>query len=386
MIFQEFKSALEQKKLEYAQCIWEKIKLLGTPLIEIISKEFSRIIFIFEATYSVENVLLLTSIGDLNIESSTMKNIQNSNFWYQEMILRNELIMVYQFFPNGLHVEWSEKNRYSQLDVNNTQQYDKQWSILILSQYQQDPLTISNYDEQVMIEKNITDHHIYSNALKEDRFFSVYTNNSRIDSIWFILDGHVYLSSIPVPIIIENLHKQGKPINPLIVFIEQVDRRRELGCSKRFSRFLCEELFPWIVKNYNIKSFNRNQCMIAGSSLGGLSSIYTALTYPEIIGKVLSQSGAFWWKPDTSDEWEWLTHQSFHKHESLPQEFYLSVGSYEDKPIGDSEVTMITSNRKMEHKLSASGYKTFWEVFIGGHHTINWANNFSSGVKKLFVT
>lgn len=37
--------------------------------------------------------------------------------------------------------------------------------------------------------------------------------------------------------------------------------------------------------------------MVAGQSLGGLSALYAALEFPELVSRVACQSGAFWWAP-----------------------------------------------------------------------------------------
>jgi enterochelin esterase family protein len=38
--------------------------------------------------------------------------------------------------------------------------------------------------------------------------------------------------------------------------------------------------------------------VVAGQSLGGLSAVYAALEYPELVSRVACQSGSFWWTPD----------------------------------------------------------------------------------------
>lgn len=53
--------------------------------------------------------------------------------------------------------------------------------------------------------------------------------------------------------------------------------------SDRYLRFLVSELKPYIDKNYSTKS-DRENTFIAGSSMGGLISIYAICEYPEIFG------------------------------------------------------------------------------------------------------
>lgn len=39
--------------------------------------------------------------------------------------------------------------------------------------------------------------------------------------------------------------------------------------------------------------------VVAGQSLGGLSALYAALEFPELVSRVACQSGSFWWAPGT---------------------------------------------------------------------------------------
>lgn len=53
--------------------------------------------------------------------------------------------------------------------------------------------------------------------------------------------------------------------------------------SDEYLKFIVEELKPFIDKNYRTKK-NRNNTFIAGSSMGGLISLYAICEYPQIFG------------------------------------------------------------------------------------------------------
>ena len=53
--------------------------------------------------------------------------------------------------------------------------------------------------------------------------------------------------------------------------------------SDKYLQFLVKELKPYIDKNYAVNS-NRENTFIAGSSMGGLISLYAICEYPEIFG------------------------------------------------------------------------------------------------------
>ncbi len=40
--------------------------------------------------------------------------------------------------------------------------------------------------------------------------------------------------------------------------------------------------------------------VVAGQSLGGLSAVYAALEFPDLVSRVACQSGSFWWTPEAA--------------------------------------------------------------------------------------
>jgi predicted alpha/beta superfamily hydrolase len=65
------------------------------------------------------------------------------------------------------------------------------------------------------------------------------------------------------------------------------------GEGNEYADFLVKTLKPFIDKNYNTLK-DRKNTFIAGSSLGGLISLYAVLKYPEIFGGAGVFSPAFW--------------------------------------------------------------------------------------------
>jgi predicted alpha/beta superfamily hydrolase len=65
------------------------------------------------------------------------------------------------------------------------------------------------------------------------------------------------------------------------------------GETDKYLEFIINTLKPEIDKKYRTKSDNKNST-IMGSSLGGLTSYYAVLKYPEIFGKAGVFSPAFW--------------------------------------------------------------------------------------------
>lgn len=69
------------------------------------------------------------------------------------------------------------------------------------------------------------------------------------------------------------------------------------GEGKRYAAFLAEVLKPFVDAHYRTKPAARFTT-ICGSSMGGLISYYTAITYPQIFGRAGVFSPSFWIAPD----------------------------------------------------------------------------------------
>jgi enterochelin esterase-like enzyme len=65
------------------------------------------------------------------------------------------------------------------------------------------------------------------------------------------------------------------------------------GQGDQYARFIVEEVIPFIEARYRV-SRSAEERAIAGSSLGGLISMYIGWEHPDVFGRVASFSGSFW--------------------------------------------------------------------------------------------
>ena len=229
-----------------------------------------------------------------------------------------------------------------------------------------------------------------SRLLKNKREIWVYTPPSYETTggrypLLIVLDGQAYTSElIPGPTILDNLIAE-KQIPPLVaVFVSSMDQRLrdlELPCYDPFINSLTSELMPWIHDHYHV-SQEGAQTVIAGSSYGGLAAAYAALRQPQHFGKVLSQSGAFWWQPKNSTSELWLLKQ-YENYEKLPVQFYLDVGDQETEAWENGQ-SMIKVNRAFNTMLLRKGYDVCYQEFPGGHEYEAWRKTFATGLIALF--
>jgi len=113
------------------------------------------------------------------------------------------------------------------------------------------------------------------------------------------------------------------------------------GKGKAYVDFLVQTLKPYIDKQYRTKKDNENTA-IAGSSMGGLISMYAIATYPKVFGKVGVFSPAFWLgKTIESDLKNELKNLNGNK-------VYLVAGDLESK-------TMVSDMKNVYHILNPTG-------------------------------
>jgi enterochelin esterase family protein len=194
-----------------------------------------------------------------------------------------------------------------------------------------------------------------------------------------VFDGDVYQSRIPTPTIMDNLIAKRLIPPTVVAFVftpDGVDRNADLTPNQKFEDFLSGELLPLLRAKFQISSDPRMH-VIAGSSLGGLVSSYSALCHPELFGNVISLSGSYWWSPGESDgtlsdNSAWLVKQFA---EALPRKikFFMDVGTWE----GPGQVL---TNRILHSVLRGKGYDVVYQEFPGSHAPFNWVEEFPQAI------
>jgi enterochelin esterase-like enzyme len=230
-------------------------------------------------------------------------------------------------------------------------------------------------------------HRMRSAVLGNERRAWVYTPPdyaAREDEhgLLLLFDGWTYTNDIPVPAILDRLIAEGRILPLVAIMLDSLDeatRDRELPCYPPLVAALADELLPWARRRYRIAS-DPAQTIVGGSSYGGLAAAFAALTRPDSFGKVLSQSGSFWWKPDDDTEHEWLARQ-FVAAPRQPIEFFLSVGVREAK----ARITphQLVVNRHMRDVLRAKGYTVHYAESDGGHDYASWRETLTDGLLAL---
>lgn len=203
------------------------------------------------------------------------------------------------------------------------------------------------------------------------------------DSYPFMLtfdgDSYIHDDLVPTHIIFDNLIAEGK-ISPTIgIFIHHKNRNDELLQNYEFAKFIVEKVIPTLRKEFRL-SIDPKQAVVAGSSYGGLCSMYFGLNFPHVFGKILCQSGSFW-APSSHKKTDFLILiDQFVEKNKVDLDIYMSIGFYEGKEELFDVPTHFYSNYHMRNVLRLKGYNYKFEEVNGGHDYMNWRETIAHGL------
>lgn len=196
------------------------------------------------------------------------------------------------------------------------------------------------------------------------------------ERVLIVFDGAWYQSIVPTPTILDNLHNAGAIPPTAAVFIDNVDRDRELPCNDQFADALAVELMPWLRALIELPADPAGWCVV-GSSFGGLAAIWAAYRHPAVFGNVLSAAAALSWDWQSTSPRSYMTmrdeghrfdivHRAFDEQPALPVRFWLEVGLLDNIEIN------IEPNRRFAEILRRRGYEVAYREYPGGHDFVLW--------------
>lgn len=188
---------------------------------------------------------------------------------------------------------------------------------------------------------------IKSSVLGEDRTILVrtpagYDTNNQKYPVLYMTDGDAHIGHTGSTI--EFLARNGRMSEMIVVGITNTDRTRDLSPTKatgpnaaqaataggadNFLKFIETELIPQIEKTYRVQPYR----ILAGHSLGGLFTVHTLITRPELFNSYVAVSPALQW----SDEATLKRAEEFFKtRKDLNVTLFTSLGN-EPGAIGKS--------------------------------------------------
>lgn len=373
---------------------WNSIEAKGTPIIEEIpgDKNRIRVIFLFKAM-DAEKIEIFTTFSGFNGASNRMNRIPDTDIWYRTYEVRKGTSFVYGFLVN----DWMEDGVEEKLKRIAPDQFNTNKFIFTKDEESPDSEELimslmENYDDEIKKLTNINSG-VPSGKVNLQRIKSLVYGCSR--RVWVYIpescynctepldllvltDGYTYLYDVKANVIFDNMIYNNLIPPTVVLFIDNQNRLEELSCCNKFADFIASEVVPWVRDVYNV-SKNPDKVTIAGSSLGGLTASYLGYCHPEIFGKILSQSGSYWWGPENQEQW---LIEKFKSSELLPLKVYLDIGDCENVSYGNRS-SMVEVNEKMRDVLISKGYSVIFNKFPGGHDYVCWKKTLIDGLIAL---
>src|ERR1041384_2905146 len=382
---------------------WKEVNERGAPIIEAVPGNDRDLLMtmLWRAGKETKNVFVFR-LGDV---SKPMERLLDTDLWYKTFQLQKGARFIYQFATNLPDPkEWGGVTRFAgavRNDPLNPLQYVERWNEL-------NPYEVSTYSALELPSAapqvwNNVQPNVPTGRVQRDKFVSKILGNER--PIWIytphgysaskkhygllvLSDGGLYVNAAHVATTLDNLIAAGV-IPPLVaVMVDNPNRWRELSCNPTYADFLAQEIVPWARANYHATD-RPEQTIIGGSSLGGLQAAFVGLRHPEVFGNVLSQSGAFDWKPEGEKEYEWLNRQ-FAASPRLPLRFSFEAGLLEGtwwwrslQRDGSPQPPLLMVNRNLRDTLTSKGYPVHYTEFNGNHGLLNWRGTLASHLIAL---
>lgn len=373
---------------------WSKIELEGSPLVETIPDDQEHVLVtaVWKDAGDIKTIAVFGELFGLDSEKTKMERLEGSELWFRTCIAPIDARSLYVFFINEpANAEISEID--VRLDPYNPHvitcvEDEMHPNDYCVSFKQENMVELPGFKNSPYVELHegtahgSVQRHDFESSLS-NRSYRVWVykpaNYELLQSpcgLAIFMDGWEYLHETKTAVILDNMI-ESRIIPPLVaVFIDnKVNREEDLRMNPVYTAFLTEELLPWVKNSCNISN-NPEQTLIGGFSAGGVSASYAALLHPEIFGKVLSQSGAFYWASSTSSTKENIL-ELYKKEDKLPVEFYLSIGEFEkfEEHLG--------ANLSFYDILKNKGYNVIYEEFKGGHTNFDCQLTLSKGLEFL---
>ena len=260
------------------------------------------------------------------------------------------------------------------------------------------------------IQNILTDSHIISSQfLQREVIVDLYFPPGKIIvdevSLLLINDGQD-LVTMNFQNILEKLYEEEKITPLLCVGIHcGIDRRNEYGTANildhkgqgakaaLYTRFIFEELLPFVRSEYAILSFKEKS--FCGFSLGGLSALDIVWNHAEQFSKVGVFSGSLWWRSVSQDDPVFVEEDDRIMHNEIKNgkyypwlKFFFETGTLDETADRNKNgiIDSIDDTLSLIDELVKKGYSPerdirYLELSDGKHDVTTWERAFPEFLK-----
>lgn len=199
--------------------------------------------------------------------------------------------------------------------------------------------------------------------------------------VLYVQDGDDYLSMGRLATLLEEMHREKEIPNLIAVFLP-VDKERRYARyhpdgaeHQKYLRFLADEVVSAVDSRYSTYPLGMARTLL-GESLGGVVSLFAALSYPHTFGQVACQSAAM----DAA-----LNRRVQESDFPVPLHVYLEVG-LEETAVETSRGTLdlLQATEALRDILQTKTVTLAYETFAGDHTWGYWQANLRRILPALF--
>lgn len=195
------------------------------------------------------------------------------------------------------------------------------------------------------------------------------------------LGTNTFYNILPTGRLIDHLVEERAIETPIVITVDLAE-----GSAERRYRteadYVADTLLPWVRARWPISSAPED-VVVAGTSRRGLVSAIAALDRPEAIGKAISLSGSFYWRPEGEDEFEWLARR-LAREPRREVALHVAAGTLETAVTATNRGhPLLTTNRHLRDVLVAKGYDHVYEEFVGIHDEMSWQSALADALRAL---
>ena len=150
---------------------------------------------------------------------------------------------------------------------------------------------------------------------------------------------------------------------------------KQTGGAENFLKFVKNELFPVINKNYKT---NQDSTAMMGISLGGMLNTYVLFTQPDLFKGYIIIAPCLVWNNKSILKME---EEYFSNHKDLNKLVYMTYGSLDSK-----EIIINSTNELVQtiQKRNYEGLKFTPRIFEGETHISVFSTALTNGLKTIF--
>lgn len=402
---------------------WKEVYAIGAPFIEVKNAQTNVVLFIWQDPHGTEeksptaSVLLdVNSITDHHSWTpASMQRVKGTDVWFGQLEVESRWRGSYSFIPIGINqlpetvrllgdnTLMTQRNWW--MDVAKNQTFDplnkrpvvsSGWGVSSVLHLPNAPLELGWNEWENRLLNDVSEERIQTLAwqsyvLDNKRdcwFFSTAMDDA---PLVILLDGQKWNAASGTLSVLQHLTDTGKIAPAHYLLIPSIDgktRWQELGCYRPFWESVIDDLLPIVESKLAVSNRTVSEYLVAGQSLGGLSSLYAGVTFPDVFSKVISLSGSFWWPdkdrmvdPDNTIASKPIPANSLAEQILNDQVSVSHLDVYQS--VGTGEKDMCVYNEQTCQAIKGKGGCVRYEVFSGGHDWLSWRSGLIKGLLFL---